>query len=61
VPAGEKWDALVRFLRIREGNRKWMCVLPYSKRGEKIAWGEALEATGGELFLLQPRYPVPVN
>jgi hypothetical protein len=57
----EMRDALVAFWRIREGNRTCMCVLPYSRQGENIVWGEAEESTGGELSLLPPWFPVPVN
>ena len=57
----ETRDALVAFCRIRDDNRTFKCVLPYSRRGESIRWGEFEESTGAELVLLPPWFPVPVN
>jgi hypothetical protein len=42
LPASERSEALVAFLRIRDGNRLWGCALRYEREGENIKWSPAV-------------------
>ena len=65
LPSSERDEALVTFMRMRDGNQIWVYELHYERQGKNIKWLEEVAHESGELRMIPTWYeestPAPIN